>query len=896
MATTVLPTRDILWSAPYLDPDKARYGEAPSAAEWELRVAATPAGSGTLIDRITSVSQVVESFRTGRQLDPLQATASTANDANVSTAAYSATNPTGYSGNSLEVQATGGSSSTRGSRKTCAVGASDLSVFEGGQWIRLQRRVTSNTNLTRWVIRFEFATTGDWAEYELAPSGVTVNTWAEVVFAKGNPRATNGTVNWALWSGKVWIGVVASGAYTGNCEVRDLRMGTVQTAKDTPDGAFAWEATLDMRRRYRDNATAKATTTLAASTIAGATNVKYAAPSGPIAIGDEFTVETAGLVETRTVTAVGTTGAGGTGLTVSPALSYAHASSDAAAVYHWGPWTSWLQVKSSQPPAVAADTPADGATVTDPTVTLAHTYSSPAGKAQASTLTDLYRLAGMAGLLRGLGPASWWRLGEPSGSVVDQVGGVSGTASGGVTRGVTGLLSPADTDGALDLDGSSGYVTFGDVHDFPALAPFSLVLLVQPDALATGYARIVSKDGADGWRLWLHTNGDLGFERQNGAGTDSANGPGPLAIGQTSLVVATYDGARLVVHVDGVAGTPVASTRSLGGNANQLTLGRQANGAVSYYNGKVDELAVFSRALTAAEAAALQEARAEAYANDRIRSQLTPGTGLGATMPAFLLEPGRAYAWQQTAADSEGLTGITALRSFITSLDVPAAVTNLVATPDGDASTVTLTWDASSDPDLHHYRVYRVDATESAVRIDGGPAELDDGRTPLTANAFVDRGGRLGVNEYRVTVHDGVLESEPASIEVTLDGPGSGGSWVLVNDDLVLPLRVVDQPSRSRDQVIDRYQPPGRGSTIHRKWAIGGRRVSLAVQLRPSTDGDVATVLEQLQDGLTPGWLKAPAGWRWDAMWCTVTSVGEQLGTRGGGWETIAVELEETEA
>lgn len=94
--TTVLGTRDILWRAPYSDQDRARYGEQPSAQEFELRVAATPAGSGALIDRITSVSQIVEELRTGRQIKSLTGTGSWVTDTNVAVASYSATNPTGY--------------------------------------------------------------------------------------------------------------------------------------------------------------------------------------------------------------------------------------------------------------------------------------------------------------------------------------------------------------------------------------------------------------------------------------------------------------------------------------------------------------------------------------------------------------------------------------------------------------------------------------------------------------------------------------------------------------------------------------------------------------------------------------------------------------------------------
>jgi hypothetical protein len=889
--TTVLPTRDILWTAPYLDPDRARYGEAPSAQEFELRVAATPSGSGALIDRITSVSQIVEAFRTGRTIDLLTSAAGWVAEANV-TATTEAQQPTGYSGNSLSIQGTGASSTDRGARLTFATPL-DLTVFPGGFLLYIHRRITSVTNLTRAVLRFEFATTSDWAEYELAPSGATINTWAEIVVAKGNPRATNGTVAWSnVTAIRVFLDV--SGAYTGNVQLRDLRIGTVQTAKGTPDDAFAWETSVDGRVRYRDNATAKTTSTLAASSIAGATNVKYT--GGSYAVGDEFTIETAGLVETRTISTVGTSGAGGTGLTLAAALQFAHGSGDAVAVYFWGPWTAWATVKASQPPAVAADTPADRALITDPTPALAHTYSSPAAKAQASRTVDVYRRRGYAQRVLASGPASFWRLGEASGSVIDSAGAVTGTVGGTITRNVAGALSPADGNGAVDLDGSTGFIGLGDNHDFSGTAAMSVGGWINPDVLQT-FAAVISKtDGTDGWWLWVDSTGQPGFTRRASAAVQSVAGSAAMiATGAWRHLLVTYDGATSRMYLDGALIASAASAGSMTNIATALTIGGRGGAATNPWNGKLDELAVWSRALDATEVAALAAARLEAPGDDLIRRTSASGTGLTDTLPAFLLQSAQAYAWDKTAADTEGLTGTTARRSFGTLFAVPAAVTDLVATPDPDTGAIELTWTASIDPNLHHYRVFWQDGGGAWLRVDGGPAELDDGRPPLTAPAFTYRGGRLGDNTFQVTAHNGALESDEAQATATLAAASGGGAWMLVDEGdgrYTFPLRVLGAP-RVRESTIERFAPPGRGSTLHLSWGIHGRRVSIRFQQRPSTEGDVARLLDELQHTATPVWLKAPAGWLWDPMWVNVVSVTDDPGI--GGMLGLTVELEQTE-
>ena len=68
------------------------------------------------------------------------------------------------------------------------------------------------------------------------------------------------------------------------------------------------------------------TTTLSAAAAVGATNVKLASVTG-LAVGGTLTIDSTGAnPETVTITVVGTSGSGGTGVTFTPALAFAHAS------------------------------------------------------------------------------------------------------------------------------------------------------------------------------------------------------------------------------------------------------------------------------------------------------------------------------------------------------------------------------------------------------------------------------------------------------------------------------------------------------------------------------------------------------------------------------------------
>ncbi|HEX7310306.1 MAG TPA: hypothetical protein VF232_03930 [Gaiellaceae bacterium] len=68
------------------------------------------------------------------------------------------------------------------------------------------------------------------------------------------------------------------------------------------------------------------TTTLSAAAVVGATNVKLASVTG-LVVGNTITIDSTGAnPETVTMTVVGTAGAGGTGVTFTPGLAFAHAS------------------------------------------------------------------------------------------------------------------------------------------------------------------------------------------------------------------------------------------------------------------------------------------------------------------------------------------------------------------------------------------------------------------------------------------------------------------------------------------------------------------------------------------------------------------------------------------
>jgi hypothetical protein len=399
-ASGVIETSDPNVWAPYDDVDKTAYNEWPVARALEIRETASAvwpvlpvAGGGALVERREDVARspwtITQRLAIGRQLQGCTGTSGWAGTGGITVSTYG-TPPTGYSGDSTAIVAAAIAATAQGYYALSPT--LRLTPYGTGAKLRIWRRCTSSTNLTAWRLRLRSGS-GNYWEWPLFAPGDTLSTWAELVLDIWDRVTDTGTFDPAAVD-EIGIVLVPSGSYTGDLDIRDLRIGTVQDAKTSPGGDLASGQSYDLRMRYRDDATAKASTTLAAASIAGATNVKVASVSG-LAAGDELTLgRTTGTakLETRTISTVGTAGSGGTGVTVSEAFTFAHASADTADVFYWGGWSAWSTFTYRAPPVVAASTPADDASVLDPTQTLVWTFSS--ALAQDHAVIRIYRRTG----------------------------------------------------------------------------------------------------------------------------------------------------------------------------------------------------------------------------------------------------------------------------------------------------------------------------------------------------------------------------------------------------------------------------------------------------------------------------------------------------------------------
>ena len=193
-------------------------------------------------------------------------------------------------------------------------------------------------------------------------------------------------------------------------------------------------------------------------------------------------------------------------------------------------------------------------------------------------------------------PAAYWRFEHPS-PIPDETGhGIDGTSSGLLHA---GALLGRGSQFSLQFDGSAK-VSYGDALDFPGASPFTLEAWVRPTTLDGTARRIFSKESGagDGYLLFVN-NSSFGFQRRAGGTIDSLASTGLTPqVDHTYYVVATYDGARMRLYVDGVLRSTRISTLALADNASPLRVGVYSSGSSNGYIGALDEPAVYSSALT----------------------------------------------------------------------------------------------------------------------------------------------------------------------------------------------------------------------------------------------------------------------------------------------------------
>ncbi|MFH1726042.1 MAG: LamG domain-containing protein [Elusimicrobiota bacterium] len=222
-------------------------------------------------------------------------------------------------------------------------------------------------------------------------------------------------------------------------------------------------------------------------------------------------------------------------------------------------------------------------------------------RALAAQEVQSHYAAGSAGYCTGGCPGgmvSLWSFDEGDGSVAyDSIGGNHG-AIYGASR------SAGMVNGALDFPGEQ----------------FTLEAWINVRGYAGDFRTIMAKMGWDHTSWWSYNmqvrdNGGLYADFVNEAGTrfPLSSPSGLLQIGAWHHVAAAYDGGMLRLYVDGAEAASREAYGSPRPNDYPLSIGRLRSGDANQFLGKIDEAAVYDRALAAEEVLSHYEAGSAGY-------------------------------------------------------------------------------------------------------------------------------------------------------------------------------------------------------------------------------------------------------------------------------------------
>jgi glucose/arabinose dehydrogenase/PKD repeat protein len=194
-------------------------------------------------------------------------------------------------------------------------------------------------------------------------------------------------------------------------------------------------------------------------------------------------------------------------------------------------------------------------------------------------------------------PVAYWRLGESSGTTAaDSAGTNTGTYIGGVTLGQPGVLS-GDANTAVRLDGTSGYVAVPDANSLDlANGPLTYEFWAKRTDAGTYYQLIYSKK-SQGNIFFL--NNKLMFDNDSSVLIQESGATTDTAWHHFAITRSGSGAANTRMYKDGVDVTAEVDTaHGLTSNAIPLSLGRYDSTNGLYFNGSVDEIAVYPTALS----------------------------------------------------------------------------------------------------------------------------------------------------------------------------------------------------------------------------------------------------------------------------------------------------------
>ena len=212
------------------------------------------------------------------------------------------------------------------------------------------------------------------------------------------------------------------------------------------------------------------------------------------------------------------------------------------------------------------------------------------------------------------GLLAWFGMDTLSGSNVNNLAVTANHSNSGALIGGTTMVTGKFGRG-LQFDGTDDYVNVGSESMFDLTGYITVSAWIKPNA---GARKIVSKSdgGTTGFDFDINgfVTGNIDFCAFTAASNYLCRGGGPITNGAWQHVVGVFDkdlsgNSRVKVYINGVDKTSttnaVGTLTTMALNDYPVTIGTRSGVTPPYYNGSMDDVRIYSRALSAREVADL---------------------------------------------------------------------------------------------------------------------------------------------------------------------------------------------------------------------------------------------------------------------------------------------------
>jgi WD40 repeat protein/serine/threonine protein kinase len=204
---------------------------------------------------------------------------------------------------------------------------------------------------------------------------------------------------------------------------------------------------------------------------------------------------------------------------------------------------------------------------------------------------------------------AWWKFDQAKG---DEVADSSGNGLSGRFVGDANIIADSERGSVLKLDGDGDYVDCGNSPVFDITDEISTTAWVKIHSVPQDWTVIVAK-GNSAWRLST-AFGDrrFHFAVSKWAGEPvGINGDITIAASKWHHVCGTCDGANLRLYVDGIEDTssPQPYSGTVGTNGYNVYIGENAESLKCYWDGFIDDVRIYSYALSQEEIKAVYKGR-----------------------------------------------------------------------------------------------------------------------------------------------------------------------------------------------------------------------------------------------------------------------------------------------